>query len=108
VALAVAAVLVLGSGKFFKMTLGAVCYFDGSVGGLSVGAPVCVSGVKVGTVADVRLRYYSKADEIKIPVFLEIEPEKIERERRPAGIRRKDSRCLSPGVSGPGWKCRAL
>jgi len=81
IGLAVAAVVILGSGKFFKTRLKAVCYFEGSVGGLNVGAPVEFRGVKVGTVSDIILRFDPKAREIRIPVFLELEPDRIQREK---------------------------
>ena len=55
IVLVVAAVLILGSGKFFKQTLKAVCYFEGSVGGLNIGAPVVFRGVRIGSVTDVIL-----------------------------------------------------
>ena len=77
IALAIAAVLVLGSGKFFKQTLRAVCYFEGSVGGLNVGAPVVFRGVKIGSVTDVLLRADSTKLTISIPVYIEIEPDKF-------------------------------
>ncbi len=86
IALAVVAIVVLGSGKFLKKNFLAVCYFEGSVGGLNVGAPVVFRGAKVGTVANVKLRFDPKSEEIQIPVFLEIEPERLEtkdRSRRP-------------------------
>jgi paraquat-inducible protein B len=57
IALLVIAVVVLGSGKFFRKTFRAVCFFEGSVGGLSVGAPVVFNGVRIGSVTDVVLRY---------------------------------------------------
>jgi paraquat-inducible protein B len=82
IALLVIAVVVLGSGKFFKKSFPAVCHFEGSVGGLNVGAPVVFRGAKVGTVTSVKLRFDSKSDEIQIPVFLEIEPERLETKDR--------------------------
>ena len=81
VALVVIAIVILGSGKFFKMTFPAVCYFQGSVGGLNVGAPVVFRGVKIGTVTKVRLGYEAKTSDLQITVFLELEPETIEREK---------------------------
>ena len=77
-ALFVIAVVVLGSGKFFKKSFHAISYFEGSVGGLNVGAPVVFRGAKMGTVTSVKLRFDPKSDEIQIPVFLEIEPERLE------------------------------
>jgi paraquat-inducible protein B len=81
-ALLVIAVVVLGSGKFFKKSFPAICYFEGSVGGLNVGAPVVFRGAKMGTVTSVKLRFDTKSDEIQIPVFLEIEPERLETKDR--------------------------
>ena len=60
IALVVIAIVVLGSGKFFRKTYIAVCYFEGSVGGLNIGAPVVFRGVKVGSVKDVVLRFNLK------------------------------------------------
>ena len=83
-ALTVVAIVVLGSGKFFKKSFLAVCYFEGSVGGLNVGAPVVFRGVKVGTVNNVKLRYDPESqEEVQIPVFLEIEPDRMERKKEP-------------------------
>ena len=77
IALAVVAVVILGSGKFFKQTLRAVCYFEGSVGGLNIGAPVVFRGVKIGSVADVVLRFDTTKLIFVIPVYIEIEPDKV-------------------------------
>jgi paraquat-inducible protein B len=77
IALVVAAVLILGSGKFFKQTLRVVCYFEGSVGGLNIGAPVVLRGVKIGSVTDVVLRADSTQLTFTIPVYIEVEPDKF-------------------------------
>ncbi len=74
IALLVIAVVVLGSGKFFKKMYVAVCYFEGSVGGLNIGAPVVFRGVKVGSVKDVVLRFDTEKLTIQIPVYIEINP----------------------------------
>jgi len=78
IALVVAAVLILGSGKFFKQTMKAVCYFEGSVGGLNIGAPVVFRGVRIGSVTDVILRVDSAKLIFTIPVYIEIEPDKFD------------------------------
>jgi paraquat-inducible protein B len=78
IALVVAAVLVLGSGKFFKKTLSAVCFFEGSVGGLNIGSPVVFRGVKVGSVTRIVLRGNRDKLQFTIPVYIELEPENIE------------------------------
>jgi paraquat-inducible protein B len=77
IALAVIAIVVLGSGKFFKQTLKAVCYFEGSVGGLNIGAPVVFRGVRIGSVTDVILSVESTKLTFTIPVYIEIEPDKF-------------------------------
>ena len=77
IALVVLAVLILGSGKFFKQTLKAVCYFEGSVGGLNIGAPVVFRGVKIGSVTDVILRLEPSKLIFTIPVYIQIEPDKF-------------------------------
>jgi paraquat-inducible protein B len=77
IALVVIAIVVLGSGKFFKKTFTAVCYFEGSVGGLNIGAPVVFRGVRIGSVTDVILRLDTKKLLFVIPVYIEIEPDKF-------------------------------
>ena len=77
IALVVIAVVLLGSGKFFKKTLKAVCYFEGSVGGLNIGAPVVFKGVRIGSVSDVALRLDASKWIFTIPVYIEIEPDKF-------------------------------
>jgi len=77
IALVVVAVVVLGSGKFFKQTIKAVCYFEGSVGGLNIGAPVVFRGVRIGSVTDVILSVDPSKLIFTIPVYIEIEPDKL-------------------------------
>jgi len=74
IALVVIAIVVLGSGKFFKRTFTAVCFFEGSVGGLNEGSPVVFRGVKIGSVTGIVLTFNTKDLVIKIPVFIEIDP----------------------------------
>ena len=52
-------------------------YFDSSVRGLNVGAPVEFKGIKVGSVLDIRLEYKAEDTSFLIPVLIEIEPERI-------------------------------
>jgi paraquat-inducible protein B len=53
VMLVIAGLLFFGGGKFFQETFTYVLFFDGSVQGLNVGAPVMFRGVQVGQVARV-------------------------------------------------------
>lgn len=77
VALIVAAVIVFGSGKFFKETKQFVLFFEGSVNGLSVGSPVAFRGVKLGSVTDIKILLDRRDLSLKIPVFIEIDPSRI-------------------------------
>lgn len=79
IALLVIAVLIFGSGKFLKKTFHTVVFFEGSIKGLNEGAPVIFKGVKVGSVTNIRLVYDPVDDSLRIPVIIELEPEKIER-----------------------------
>ena len=79
VGLLAAGILVFGSGKFLEKTTTVVMYFEGSVSGLNVGAPVVFRGVKIGNVSDVLLTFDPKTVSIEIPVIVEIEPNRIKR-----------------------------
>ena len=54
-----------------------ILYFTGSVRGLSPGAPVEFKGIKVGSVVDVRLEAYRKGGAYRIPVLIDLEPERM-------------------------------
>ena len=56
-----------------------VVYFDDSVSGLRVGAPVAFNGINIGQVIDIRLLFDEQSNKAAIPVLIEIEPERIER-----------------------------
>jgi paraquat-inducible protein B len=53
--LAIAAIVVVGAGNFFKQPVRFVCMFSGNVNGLRVGAPVKFRGVQIGTVEQIKL-----------------------------------------------------
>ncbi len=55
-----------------------VLYFQGSVRGLSVGAPVEFRGIRIGQVTDVNLQFNARTYRFDIPVMVEIEPGRIE------------------------------
>jgi len=78
VALAVAGLFVLGGGQFLKKKYMRVMYFDGSVKGLKVGAPVTFRGVEVGTVSNIAIRANPEDLTMRIPVIIEIDPASIE------------------------------
>ena len=78
VVLAVATLFVLGGGEFLKKKYMRVMYFDGSVKGLKVGAPVTFRGVEIGTVTNISIRANPKDLTTRIPVIVEIDPASIE------------------------------
>ena len=61
----------------FSTTIPYSLYFDGSVRGLAIGAPVEFRGIRIGTVTDIRMEFNSKESIFRIPVKIEIEPERI-------------------------------
>ncbi|MFZ0051989.1 MAG: MlaD family protein [Desulfobaccales bacterium] len=71
-----ASLVVFGSGKFFQKTLNFVLYFDESVKGLSVGAPVLFQGVQVGSVTSIVIQADLAKMQTQIPVIIEIEPDR--------------------------------
>lgn len=73
IALLVAGVLIFGSGKFLAESEEYVLYFEGSVKGLNIGAPVMFRGVKIGSVTDILLRYNPEDLTVHIPVIIEVE-----------------------------------
>lgn len=77
IALAVAGVLVFGSGKLLSKQARFVMFFGGSLKGLQVGAPVVMQGVKIGEVTDIYVMADPATLEFYNPVFVEIDPGKI-------------------------------
>jgi paraquat-inducible protein B len=65
------------SDKVYKYKGRFLLYFEGSMRGLSKGAPVEFRGIKIGEVIDLWLEYNEKEMELRIPVVIEIEPERI-------------------------------
>jgi paraquat-inducible protein B len=54
-----------------------VAHFDRSVKGLHPGAPVEFRGMKVGEVSETKLEFHTNSFAFRIPVLIEIEPERI-------------------------------
>lgn len=72
VLLLVTAILIFGSGKLFRQSDKYVIFFNGSVKGLSVGAPVIFRGVKIGNVSSIGLVYDPNSKEVLIPVVVDV------------------------------------
>ncbi len=71
-ALVVIGIITFGSGRLFSKTFEFVLYFDSSVNGLNIGAPVKVRGVEIGTVTN---------------ILLTLDREKIKKEAAESGVR---------------------
>jgi paraquat-inducible protein B len=77
VALAAIGVIIFGSGKFFKEKHLWVLFFPGSVKGLTVGAPVTLKGVQIGTVTDVKVVFDRENLTFQTPVYVEVLPDRV-------------------------------
>lgn len=77
-ALAVASVAYFGSGNFGRRAEKYVLFFDGSLQGLTVGAPVQFRGVRIGSVVDIFIRYHADDQHVDTPVYVEIEADRVE------------------------------
>lgn len=87
-ALVVLGVLAGTGGKLFVRKERVVMYFDTSVYGLQVGAPVVFRGVRMGSVVGIGLLHDESSDRFTIPVVAELEREGITTEH-PDGSREK-------------------
>jgi len=75
--LAAGMVIMFGAGEYFKDKERFVLYFDDSLKGLDVGAPVRFMGVKVGNVTGIELVFDSKSLSFCTPVYIEVDNERI-------------------------------
>jgi paraquat-inducible protein B len=78
IAMLVVGVIIFGSGDIFKKKRQYVLFFEDSVKGLTVGAPVIWRGVKVGAVSSIVLRANPKNYTINVPVIIDVDPNTIE------------------------------
>jgi len=76
-ALLVIAVIAFGSGQLFRKAREFVLYFDGTVNGLHIGAPVKFKGVEIGSVKNILLQLDQNMQVNKIPVIIEIDLKKM-------------------------------
>lgn len=68
-----AGIVLLGGGRLFTESLKYVLYFDGSVSGLAIGAPVVFRGVPMGSVTEIRLVANARDSNVTIPVTIRID-----------------------------------
>ena len=75
-ALVVAAILFFGGSRLFATSTRAVIFFEGSVAGLDIGAPVTFRGVRLGTVQSIAIEVSAKQMP-RIPVTIDVTPEHV-------------------------------
>lgn len=63
--------------RLYNYTLFYVMHFDGSLRGLSPGAPVEYRGIKVGEVKDIKISMDNDTYDVSIPVLVAFQPERI-------------------------------
>ena len=61
----------------YHRTIKAVKYFGETVRGLNLGAPVMLRGIPIGKVTEITLQIDDATADIRIPVVVEIEPDRI-------------------------------
>lgn len=77
-ALAVAGVATLASDTFFREQPKFVSYFDESVNGLDIGAPVKFKGVPIGQVTDIRVRVNLEEETFQVPVVYQVDMRQLQ------------------------------
>jgi paraquat-inducible protein B len=77
IGIALAAGLILSSGRWFKETYEYVMVFEGNVAGLLPGAPVQYRGVTIGSVKEVKLVVNRQEGRANVPVIVEFDPSLI-------------------------------
>jgi paraquat-inducible protein B len=70
----------------YAHTLKYVMYFQGSLRGLTEGAPVQLRGIPIGKVTSINLELDKKTAEIRVPVIVELEPDRIKKVNNQAGV----------------------
>ena len=78
-ALLVAGIILLGGGRMFSDDIEYVLFFDGSVSGLNIGAPVVFRGVPMGQVTRISLEANPRDASVTIPVYIRLDENSIVR-----------------------------
>lgn len=73
IALLVTGIIALGGGKYLSNDTEYILYFNSSVTGLSIGAPVMLRGVTVGSVTRITLMTTTNKDNVTTPINIRID-----------------------------------
>jgi paraquat-inducible protein B len=79
-----------------------IVFFDGSVRGLTVGAPVEFRGIKLGSVVNIRAEFNRETMDFRIPVLIDLEPERI----TAIGERATDARAFMKDLIDRGFRAQ--
>jgi paraquat-inducible protein B len=99
IVLGLGAIVLFGNFHPFQQITNAAVVFEGSISGLSVGAPVTFRGVRVGAVERIVIQYEPSNRTAYIPVTLRLEPDRV----RVTGATREEA-----GVDLPSLIARGL
>jgi paraquat-inducible protein B len=75
--LCVAGILFFGGLRWFSPSSRVVVFFSESLAGLDVGAPVTYHGVRIGSVEGIAIRFSPDTMTVQIPVYLEIQLDRL-------------------------------
>ncbi len=78
VGLIVAGLLTFSSIRLFSKSIHCVLYFNSSLNGLNVGAPVKYRGVRIGTVQRVMIHFNQATNDWSMPVIIEIQDDLLQ------------------------------
>ena len=78
VVLVVVSLVIFGSGSLFRKTENFILYFEDSINGLEVGAPVKFKGVRIGQVTNIFIRFNQDEKEPHVPVVIQIDIDRLQ------------------------------
>jgi paraquat-inducible protein B len=109
-ALLLVAAFIFGGGQFLRADkVRFVIFFDSSLNGLDIGAPVKMQGVKIGEVTKIVLQIDPKTNKIYKPVVIEIDRKTLttsEGETFPRAMTRKEREANRDGLVAAGFRAR--
>ncbi len=77
IAVGVALIVYLGSGRYGGEWYRFAVYFHGSAAGLQIGAPVVLKGVNIGQVKQIQVGFFPEDEDFIVPVVIEVDGTKI-------------------------------
>ncbi len=91
--LLITGIIVFGGGRLFRNKNTAIVYFDGSLQGLNLGAPVAYRGITIGEVKEILIDVDAATYQITVPVLISLNPDKVIK------VAGKDSKENNPDIN---------